>query len=97
MKIPENKYVSMIVKVSASPRLVNNKNYIMISDYNRTDDTRETVKTFLESPHSRTYIVSKKVRPGTTRLILVFRFEPPSTREILTVEDVRVVVSDNSL
>ena len=97
MKIPENKYVSMIVKVSASPRLVNNKNYIMISDYNRTDDTRETVKTFLESPHSRTYIVSKKVRPGTTRLIIVFRFEPPSTREILTVEDVRVVVSDNSL
>jgi hypothetical protein len=97
MKIPENRYISFIVDVSASPRLVNNKNYFMISDHNQIDDTRESVKTSLESPHSRTYIVSKKVRPGATRLILAFRFEPPSGREILTVENVRVVVSDNPL
>jgi len=97
MKIPEGKYIHFIVRTSISNRLVGNKNYIMIADYNGTDKTWEQEKTYFRTPHMRSYLVSKKIRPGSTRAIMVFRFEPISPEDRLKVEDVRIVVSDKPL
>ena len=74
-----------------------NKNYIMVSDYIAADKKWETEKTYFESPFVRTYIVSKRVRSGSSRLILAFRFEPPSPDDRLQIEDVRIFVSEKEL
>lgn len=96
-EIPEGKYVHLIVKAAASTRLVRNKNYIMISDYTAADKKWEAEKTYFEAPFVRTYIVSKRVRPGTSRLLTAFRFEPESPDDRLLIEDVRIFVSEKPL
>ncbi len=97
MKIPEGKYIHFVVKAGISKRLVGNKNYIMIADYNGADKTWEQEKTYFRTPHTRTYLVSKKIRPGSTRTIMVFRFEPVSRKDRLRIENVEIVVSDEPL
>lgn len=97
MQIPGGKYIHFIVRASISDRLVGNKNYIMIADYNSADKTWEQEKTYFRTPHMRSYLVSKKIRPGSTRAIMVFRFEPISPEDRLKIEDVRIVVSDKPL
>jgi hypothetical protein len=98
LKIPEESYIHFIAKVAISSRLVeSNKNYIMISDYNGTNKTWEQEKTYFRTPLTRTYVVSKKVRPGSTRLLMVFRFEPLSPEDWIRIEDVKIAVSEKPL
>lgn len=96
-KIPEGKYIHFIVRAGISNRLLGNKNYIMIADYKKSDKTWEQEKTYFRTPHMRSYLVSKKIRPGSTRAIMVFRFEPLSREDRVTIEDVKIVVSDGPL
>jgi hypothetical protein len=95
--IPEGNYVSFIVRTSISPNLLNINNCIIAADYVDSDKTWEREKTVFTSHRWRTYIVSKKVRPGTTRLILTFRFSPETKKDRLWIKDAKIVISKKPL
>ena len=92
----EGKYVHFVIRTAISPHLLDRGNYICIADYNK-NGTHESRKTYFTSHHWRTYIVSKKVRPGNSRLILMFRFCPQSPRDQLKIKDVKIVISPEPL
>jgi hypothetical protein len=96
-KIPEGKYVNFVVRTAISPNLLNIHNCIIAVDYRESDKTWEQEKTVFTYHRWRTYIVSKKVRPGTTRLILMFRFTPQSKKDRLRIEDAKIVISEKPL
>ncbi|NIM15930.1 MAG: hypothetical protein GTO45_28350 [Candidatus Aminicenantes bacterium] len=96
-KIPEGKYVNFVVRTAISPNLLNIHNCIIAVDYRESDKTWEQEKTVFTSHQWRTYIVSKKVRPGTTRLILMFRFTPQSQKDRLRIKDTKIVISEKPL
>ena len=96
-KIPEGKYVNFVVRTAISPNLLNIHNCIIALDYRESDNTWEQEKTVFTSHLWRTYIVSKKVRPSTTRLILMFRFTPQSQKDRLGIEDAKIVISEKPL
>lgn len=89
----EGKYVTFIVKAAISPSLLNRDNYIAIIDYNK-DGSHKAKKTYFTSHHWRTYIVSKRIRPGSNRLLLMFRFCPQTRQDRFRIKDVKVVVSE---
>jgi hypothetical protein len=96
-KIPEGKYVNFVVRTSISPNLLNVHNCIIVTDYRESDNTWEQEKTVFTSHGWRTYKVSKKVRPGTTRLVLIFRFTPQSKKDRLRIKDAKIIISDKPL
>ncbi len=94
MEIPEGKYVHFIVKAKISPNLMNRDNYLFISDFK---GSWESKKAFFSTPGWRTYLISKKVRPGCSRLILAFRFTPKSSEGRLRIKDIKVAISEKPL
>jgi hypothetical protein len=92
----EGKYVTFIVRTAISPNLVNRENCIAIVDYNQ-DGSQDLKKTFFTTKHWRTYVVFKKVRPGNSRLVLMFRFSPLSTTDRIRIKDVKIVLSGEPL
>jgi hypothetical protein len=96
-KIPHGKYINFIVRTSISPHLLNINNCIMVTDYVEAGKSWDQAKTVFSSPTWRTYIVSKKIRPGASRLIAMFRFTPQSTEDRLWIKDVKIVISEKPL
>jgi len=94
MGIPEDRYVHFIVKATISPNLLNRDNYIFISDFK---ESWESQKAFFSTPGWRTYLISKKVRSGCSRLVFAFRFNPQSAEDIIKIKDVRIYVSEKPL
>jgi hypothetical protein len=93
-KIPRAKYVHIVVRASLPPHLMNPDNYVFISDYK---DTWIAEKAFFTTPGWRTYLVSKELRPGISRLIVGFRFSPQSPKDEIKIMDVKLYVSDRPL
>ncbi len=92
----EGKYVTFIARTAISPVLLNRDNYIAVVDYNK-DGSREAGKTYFTSHHWRTYMVSKRVKPGSSRLLLMFRFCPQTGQDRFMIKDVKVVISEDPL
>jgi hypothetical protein len=92
----EGKYVTFIVRAAISPSLLNRDNYIAVVDYNK-DGSHKAEKTYFTSHHWRTYMVSKRVRPGNTRLLLMIRFCPQTRQDRFRIKDVKVIVSEEPL
>jgi hypothetical protein len=92
----EDKYVTLIVRMAISPSLLNRDNYIAVVDYNK-DSSHKAEKTFFTSHHWRTYMVCKRVRPGNSRLLLMFRFCPQTRQDRLRIKDAKVVISEEPL
>lgn len=92
----EGKYVTFIVRAAVSPSLLNRDNYIAVVDYNK-DGSHKAKKTYFTSHHWRTYMVCKRVRPGNTRLLLMFRFCPQSRQDRFRIKDAKIVVSEEPL
>ena len=92
----EGKYVTFIVRVAVSPSLLNRDNYIAVVDYNK-DGSHKAEKTFFTSHHWRTYIVTKRIRPGNSRVLLMFRFCPQSRQDRFRIKDAKIVVSEEPL
>ncbi|MCP5109174.1 MAG: hypothetical protein GY950_37685 [bacterium] len=97
MKIPGRRYIHFIVRASVSPALLNRKNFLFVSDYNGDEKNWKSEQIRFSSPYRRTYIVSHKVRKGSKRVIMGFRFTPTSPGDTLTIENARVYVSDENL
>lgn len=92
----EGKYVTLIVRAAISPSLLNRDNYIAVVDYNQ-DGSHKAEKTYFTSYHWRTYIVSKQIKPGNSRLLLMFRFCPQTSQDRFRIKDAKVVVSEEPL
>ena len=92
----EGKYVTIIVRAAISPSLLNRDNYIAVIDYNK-DGSHKSEKTYFTSHHWRTYMVSKRVEPGNSRVLLMFRFCPQTGQDRLMIKDVKVIVSEDPL
>lgn len=88
---PGGKYIHFIVSASVPSHLHNRQNYITIRDKKEKWD--ETSRAYFTSPGWHTYVVSKKIRPGFKRLVLIIRFTPRFPRDEMGVRDVRVFVS----
>ncbi|MCP4152509.1 MAG: hypothetical protein GY757_32535, partial [bacterium] len=80
--------VHFIVQAAITPQLKNNTIYI--TDYNGTWHTK---KAPLQSKKSRYYIVTKKIRPGVTRLQLGIRFKPKTKKDQLTIDDIKIFIT----
>lgn len=94
--IPAGKYVHFIVRTSLPPRLVNINNCIIVAD--RVGKKKwAQAKTVFTTHKRRTYIVSKRIRENADRVIAYVRFSPKSTKDIMKISDMKVVVSDNPL
>ena len=93
------RYVNVIVRAAISPNLLGaanrGKNFISVSDYQ--NKTWSSQKAYFMSHHWRTYLVSKKIRPGITRLLLMFRFIPQSPKDRLRIKNVKIVISETPL
>ena len=49
--------------------------------------------TYFQSPGWEAYHISKKVRPGVKRLVLMIQFTPQSSSDQLLVHEIRLLVS----
>jgi hypothetical protein len=94
MTIPGGKYIYMLVEAAVSPPLINNENYLLVSDF---DGVWKSRKVFFTSPEWRTYIISKKVQMGSTRLLLGARFAPGSESDTIRIRKVKLFISDRPL
>jgi hypothetical protein len=91
MDMPEGKTIYFIVSAAISSHLVNNNNYLAVRDFDGRWESSQ--KVYFVSHLWNTYIVSKKVRPGISRLILFISFNPQSPEDEVIVRDVRIFIS----
>jgi hypothetical protein len=88
------RYIHFLVKVKISEELLNNNNYIFIQDFY---GEWERERCYFSSPYWRTYLLSKKIRENSTKIMLGFRFNPSSSKEKLLIKDIKLYVSNRPL
>jgi hypothetical protein len=91
-EIPGGKTLHFIVRASISPNLLNKDNFIAVQDFGHR---WRSSKTYFYSPNSTTYHISKKVRSGIKRLVLLIKFTPQCSTDYIILEEVRLLVSEN--
>lgn len=91
MDMPEGKTIYFIVNAAIASHLVNNGNYFAVRDFDGSWESSQ--KVYFVSHLWNTYILSKKVRPGISRLILFISFSPQSSEDEVMVRDVRIFIS----
>lgn len=92
----EGKYIYLVVSAAISSRLQNEENFMFIST--QTGGWGAEKQFFSASGYRpQTYILAKKIQPGTTRLIMGFRFTPQSTEDRLTIRHISIYVSEKSM
>jgi len=89
-EIPAGKTVHFIVSAAISPHLLNQDNFIAVQDF---DGGWQSSKEYFQSPDWKTYHISKKVRPGVKRLVLMIRFTPRSSSDQLLIREARMLIS----
>jgi len=92
----EGMVVNFIVRVAGSHSILDKDNYIAIVDYH-SDKSHSAVKTYFFSPHWRTYLLSKKIKPGNSRLLMMIRFCPQSLKDKIKIEDAKIIISKEPL
>ncbi|MDQ1349980.1 MAG: hypothetical protein QG657_281, partial [Acidobacteriota bacterium] len=93
----EGKYILLVVNATVSSRLINEDNYMFISTQSGQSGLFVAEKQFFSSPGWRTYILAKKILPGTTRLIMGFRFTPKNTEDRLSIRHISIYVSEKPM
>jgi len=93
----EHKYITAIVRMRTSSRLLkSNANYVSIMDHN-IDGTIQPEPRVLYSTKWRTYILSAQMRPALQNAILLFQFSPKIKKDFLAIQDIKLVISSNPL
>jgi hypothetical protein len=96
----EGKYILLVVNAAVSPPLQDEDNYIFISSQGSQSGQSGgfvAEKQFFSSTGWQTYILAKKIQPGTARLIMGFRFTPKSKDDRLTIRYIGIYVSEKPL
>jgi len=94
MKGLKERYIHFIVKAKISGNLINKNNYIFIQDFT---NNWERGKHHFSSPYWRTYLISRRIREGSSKLMLGIRFAPKSSEDKILIKDIRIYISDNPL
>jgi hypothetical protein len=94
IQIPPGKYIHFIVEAKISKLLLNRENYIFIQDYK---DNWDRDRLYFSAPYWRTYLISRKIREGSTKFSMGLRFVPNSTKGKLLIKNLRAYVSDTPL
>ena len=89
-EIPAGKTIHFIVSAAISPHLLNHDNFIAVQDF---DHGWQSSKEYFQSPDWSTYHISKKVRPGVKRLVLMIKFTPQSSSDQLLIREIRLLIS----
>lgn len=80
--------VHFIVEVQVPGRLVNKENYVFIQDYNGVWERRSVQ---FQRGGWMTLLVSKRIRRGSSRLLLGIRFLPESTKDKLRIRNAYII------
>ncbi len=94
MKGLNGQYIHFIVKAKISRHLTNKNNYLFIQDF--TNNWKRK-KHYFSSPSWRTYLISRRIREGSSKLMVGIRFAPKSSEDKIMINDIRIYISDNPL
>ncbi|MGE5340051.1 MAG: hypothetical protein ACM3SY_01100 [Candidatus Omnitrophota bacterium] len=81
--------VYFVSKIYVSDNMMNKENHMFIQDFCK-DWERE--KVFFPAPGWYTYYMSKKIRPGSAKLLFGWRFTPRKLQDKLMVKDVKAYI-----
>lgn len=93
--IPAGQYVHFLVHAALPPELLKSPSQIFISDYD--GKTWESTVIRFTSPGTRAYLVSRKIRANSQRVLAGFRFAPQSPSQLLSFRDPEIYVSAEGL
>lgn len=93
----EGKYIYLAANASLSSHLVNEDNFMYISTQHGQAGGWAVEKQFFSTPGWQTYILGKKIQPGSTRLIMGFRFTPRGEEDRLYIRHIDVYISDKPM
>jgi hypothetical protein len=88
------RYLHLLVQAKIPRHLVNRENYLFIQDLK---GTWQRQKCYFRSPYWQTYLVSRRIREGSTGIMPGIRFAPQSSQDKLMINDFQVYISDNPL
>jgi hypothetical protein len=88
------RYLHFLVRVRIPRHLVNRENCIFIQDF---EGTWQRQSYFFRSPYWQTYLVSRRIREDSTKIMLGIRFEPRSSQDKLMIKSIEVYTSDSPL
>jgi len=91
LKITHGQYIHFMVKAKVPEHLINRNNYLFIQDF---DGRWERERFYFSGTGWLTYLVSKKVRPGSTKLGMGIYFTPQSESDRMKIDDIRIFVSN---
>ena len=91
LEIAGGSYIHFMVKAKIPAHLINKDNYLFIQDFS---GQWEREKFYFSGPGWLTYLVSKKIRPGSTKLSLGIYFTPQSGNDRIMLDDINVFISD---
>ena len=97
IKIPggySGRYLHLLVQVKIPRHLVDLENYIFIQDFK---GKWQRQKYYFRSPYWQTYLFSRRIREGSSGVMLGIRFAPRSSQDKIMIKDLQVYVSDNPL
>lgn len=89
------KTVHFIIRAVVPTRLQDMFNFISIRDFD--GQWEESPRVFFNSSNWQTYIVSKKLRPGIKRLVLMIQFTPQFAADEMLIKDARFFITESSL
>ena len=88
------RYLHLLVEAKIPRHLINRENYIFIQDLK---GKWQRQKYYFRSPYWQMYLVSRRIREGSTRIMLGIHFAPGSPQDKLMIKDLQVYVADNPL
>ena len=92
--VPPGRYIHFLVTAKVSKSLINKDNYIFIQDFKKK---WERQKFYFSSPYWRDYLISRRIREGSSDVMLGLRLAPQSPEDKIIIKNVRVYVSDKPL
>jgi hypothetical protein len=95
--IPGGKYIYLVLSVSTSSRLPFENNFMFISTQSNETGGWDVEKQLFAGKGWQTYILAKKIQPGTARLTMGFRFTPQDEEDRLYIRNINVYISDKPM
>lgn len=87
-----SKYVYFCVEINVPEHLINKDNYIFIQDF---DGKWESSKTYFAAPRWRKYVISKRIRPQSSKIGIGLIFQPQSEKDILNIQNIKIYFLDH--
>jgi hypothetical protein len=91
---PQGKFVHFILQAKISKKLLNKNNHMFIQDFTGNWE-KECI--YFQGEEWHTYLVSKKIRFGSSKIVMGIRFVPETKKDKISIKEMRVTVSKDPL